>query len=181
MTILEYTILIDNRILGNYMKDLIDKLSTYNIFNYLFPGVLFAIFLDNFTSYQLIQKDPIIGVFLYYFLGSLISRIGSFVIEPLLRRFNFLKFSTYGDYIAASKLDPKIELLSEVNNMYRTLCALMFVVCLVLIYERLALKCSLMSDLLPWAVILIIFLIYIFSYRKQTIYISDRVNKAIEK
>ena len=163
------------------MKDLIDKLSTYNIFNYLFPGVLLAIFLDKFTSFHLIQKDPIIGAFLYYFLGSLISRIGSLVIESPLRWFNFLKFSTYEDYITASKLDPKIELLSEVNNMYRTLCALMLVVCLVLIYERLALKCSLMSDLLPWAVISIIFILYIFSYRKQTSYISGRVNKVIEK
>lgn len=107
------------------MKDLLDKLSSYNIFNYLLPGVLFATFVDWLTSFHLIQKDPVIGAFLYYFLGSVVSRIGSQFVEPLFRWFNFVAFAPYQDFVLASKADPKIEVLSEANNMYRTICALM--------------------------------------------------------
>ena len=43
------------------------------------------------------------------------------IIEPILKKTNFVKFRDYPDYINASKKDGKIELLSEVNNTYRTL------------------------------------------------------------
>ena len=39
------------------MKDLLDKLSPYNVFNYLLPGVVFAVFLDTFTAYSVIQAS----------------------------------------------------------------------------------------------------------------------------
>ena len=77
------------------MKELLDKLSSYNIFNYLFPGVLFVVFLSKVSNYDLIQKDIITGAFLYYFIGLVISRVGSLFIEPFLKRIKFLKFSDY--------------------------------------------------------------------------------------
>ena len=104
------------------METLLGKLSSYNIFNYLFPGIIFVIIAENLTRFTFIQKDVFLGLFLYYFIGLVISRIGSLVIEPILRR--LVKFANYGDFIAASKIDNKIELLSENNNMYRTLCSL---------------------------------------------------------
>ena len=67
------------------MKDLIDKLSSYNIFNYLFPGVLFAALGDRLTSYSLLIDDIMVGVFIYYFIGLVISRLGSLFLEPLLK------------------------------------------------------------------------------------------------
>lgn len=42
------------------MKDLLDKISSYNIFNYLLPGVLFAAFVDALTSFQVLQRDPVV-------------------------------------------------------------------------------------------------------------------------
>ena len=35
-----------------------------------------------------------------------------------------MKFAPYKDFVRACDRDPKLELLSEQNNMYRTLCAL---------------------------------------------------------
>lgn len=157
------------------MKDLLDKLSSYNIFNYLLPGVLFAIFVDSLTSFHLVQKDPVIGVFLYYFIGSVISRVGSLFIEPLLRRFHFVTFSPYENFVQASKADQKIEILSETNNMYRTICALMISVLVVVIYERSATYWPSLSNALPWVLIIGLFILYLASYRKQTLYITKRV------
>lgn len=92
------------------MKDLIDKLTTYNIFNYLFPGVLFVVLAKATTDYNFIQENNFLGAFLYYFIGMTISRFGSVVIEPILRKINFVKFRDYQEYAKASKqcdLPPK--------------------------------------------------------------------------
>ena len=40
-------------------------------------------------------------------------------------RVRFLEFADYREFVAACKKDPKIDELSETNNMYRTLCALL--------------------------------------------------------
>ena len=68
------------------MKELLDKLSTYNIFNYLLPGIVFVILADEITNYSFAQQDIIIGLFLYYFIGiEMISEhLESQVIDSLL-------------------------------------------------------------------------------------------------
>lgn len=37
------------------MKDLLDKLSSYNIFNYLLPGIIFTALVEMLTSIKLIN------------------------------------------------------------------------------------------------------------------------------
>ena len=106
------------------MGDFLDKLSTYNIFNFLLPGTLFAAVADRYSSYTIIQSDVLVGLFTYYFIGLVISRIGSLFLQPLLIKRNFLNFSDYGRYVSASKADTKLDVLSAENNMYRTLCSL---------------------------------------------------------
>ena len=106
------------------MKEVLDKITSYNLFNYLLPGIIFAFLATELTKYSLVQEDITSGVFIYYFMGLVVSRFGSLVIEPLLKRISFLKFKKYKDFIAAVKADPKIDVLSEANNTYRTIyCA----------------------------------------------------------
>ena len=157
------------------MKDLLDKLSSYNIFNYLLPGIIFVVLSDALTSFSFVQKDIILGVFLYYFIGLIISRIGSLVIEPFFKWTKFVQFADYADFISASKLDDKLEVLSEVNNMYRTLCSLLFLLIFVKVYEKISLKISVISEWNTEVLIVGLFLLFCFSYRKQTQYITKRV------
>lgn len=157
------------------MKELLDKLSSYNLFNYLLPGILFAAFVDRLTSLQILQKDIVVGVFIYYFLGSVVSRIGSLFIEPLLQKMGVVKFAPYEDYIRVSKTDPKIEVLSEANNMYRTLCALMVCVGAITLYEKASICWPVLHTAAPTILIISLFSLYVFSYRKQTAYIKRRV------
>src|SRR5438552_699340 len=106
------------------MENLLEKISSYNVFNYLLPGTLFAFLLPLVTTYNLDQKNLLLAAFIYYFIGMVISRIGSLFVEPFLRKIGFLKFSDYGDFVRASADDGKLETLSEVNNTYRTICSL---------------------------------------------------------
>lgn len=157
------------------MKDLLDKLSSYNIFNYLLPGVLFAAFVDRLTNLQVLQKDMIVGVFLYYFLGSVVSRIGSLVVEPILHRTKFLSFAPYDAFVKAAKADPKIELLSEVNNMYRTFVALFLSVAMVALYSKASNYLPSLQAAAPWVCIVGLLGLFLLSYRKQTEYVVKRV------
>ena len=157
------------------MKDLLDKLSSYNIFNYLLPGVLFAVFIDELTPFRIVQKDIVVGVFVYYFLGSIVSRIGSLIVEPLLRKIGFVAFTKYEDFVRASKVDEMIGVLSEANNMYRTICALMISIVGVLLYLRASRHFPVLETLAPGVCIGVVFALYLFAYRKQTAYIVKRI------
>jgi hypothetical protein len=157
------------------MKDILDKISSYNIFNYLFPGVLFVILAKSTTSYDFVQEDNLLGAFLYYFIGMTISRFGSVIVEPILKSIKFLKFTDYKRYVHASKQDSKVDLLSEVNNTYRTLNAMMFLLLLLKGYNLLSERFLFNNTVALGILTLLIFTLYLFSYRKQTNYITKRI------
>ncbi len=157
------------------MKELLDKLSSYNIFNYLFPGVVFVVLLAKTTKYNFIQEDVIVGSFFYYFIGLIISRIGSLIIEPILKKISFINFSEYKKFVNASKLDSKIEILSEVNNMYRTICTLLLLDFIFIVYEKYSSHINLPQKLGPIALLCALFFLFLFSYKKQTNYITNRI------
>lgn len=158
------------------MKDIFDKLTSYNIFNYLFPGVLFVIITKATTDYNFVQVDNLMGAFLYYFIGMTISRIGSIIIEPFFKKLKFLKFSEYKDFVIASRKDGKIEILSEVNNTYRTLIAMTFSLLLLKSYNYFDLIFKLGNSISLFILTIMITVLYVFSYRKQTNYITKRID-----
>lgn len=157
------------------MNEFLSKLSSYNIFNYLLPGVVFAVAADTFTNYALVQSDLVIGVFVYYFIGLAISRFGSLVLEPLLRKLSFLHFADYAEFVAASEADPKIELLSEINNTYRTLCSAVLLVGLLRLYQAIEVCLPGLQDWTDTILLVLLVVMFLFSYRKQTEYITKRV------
>jgi hypothetical protein len=163
------------------MKDLLDKLTSYNIFNYLFPGFLFGLLSKEVTGYNFLLHDVISGAFLYYFIGLVISRIGSLVIEPILRKVKFVVFSSYSDFIDASKKDDKIELLNESNNMYRTIISLLMSLAALRLYNYLETSILFLKPLRWVTILLILMPLFLYSYRKQTKYIFDRVKRITEK
>lgn len=163
------------------MSEFLEKLSSYNLFNCLFPGVVFCLLADKFFSYSLIQKDMIVGVFLYYFVGLVISRVGSLIVEPTLKKMGFVSFSEYKDFISASKNDSKIETLSEINNVYRTVVALFFLLALVAIYQIIQTKWPVIDSYSVYLAIFVLFFMFLFSYKKQTGYIAKRVESAKDK
>jgi hypothetical protein len=105
-----------------------------------------------------------------------VSRFGSLIIEPLLKKFKFLKFAENKDFVKASAKDEKIEILSEANNMYRTFIATFLLLGLVKLYCLLATKWIFLNEYSDWIMVLTIIGIFLFSYRKQTNYITKRIN-----
>jgi hypothetical protein len=125
------------------MNTLLEKLSSYNLLNNLLPGVVFCYVTTEITGYKLVQKNVLIGLFLYYTIGLIIGRIGSLFIEPILKHFS--PVSKYDDFVNASKIDKKIELLSETNNIYRTITSLIVALFITKGYNSLEIRCDVFS------------------------------------
>lgn len=164
------------------MESLIELLGEYNVLNRLFPGVLFYSFCSEFWKQYMTVDNQLAQVIVWYFVGMAIDRFGSLVVEKTLKYFKVVKFADYYEYKKAEEKDgKKLNLLNQVNNMYRGMIALMIFLVLsyacdeafVYIVDKwgtLVLK-NLISIIL-W---LAFFAFFVFAYQKQTEYIVKTV------
>ena len=150
------------------METLLSLLSTYELFNNIFPGIIFSYFL-NLEGYTLVVEkcfekvDVYEKLFIYYFIGLIISRIGSLFLEPLLRKLEIIKFADYPKFLKAEENNNKIHTFVLVNNMYRSFIIVFFFYFLYLLYLILQnnfLFCTLLQKLLT--VLFFFFLFYLF-------------------
>lgn len=171
------------------IETLLNKLSSYELVNYIFLGglgLILGIFLKvNFfvnimeilNSLEIILQTVSYIIFVY-FLGILISRIGSFLEIVFKRDHNcskiFIQYSTYIDYIKAEKVDPKISILSLQANLYRSLFGL-FVILIVLSILENYFSILFSGYILEYLVLFILLIIFYFSWRKQVEYVRKRV------
>ena len=91
-----------------FVKIAVDKVSSYNILNNLFPGVIFCYILGKITRFTLLGENIIEQLFIWYFVGMILSRIGSVFIETALQKIKiknetYIKFVDYKQYTEASK------------------------------------------------------------------------------
>ena len=159
------------------MKELLDKITSYNLFNYLLPGVIFAVLASTFTEIDLIQDDVITGAFLYYFIGIIVSRFGSLFFEPFLKWSKFVRFENYENYLLACEKDSKIESLLETSNMYRTFAALFASLLSLKAYLAVERTLPTLGEYRAWVAIIFLLGLFLFSYRKQTKHIASRIRK----
>lgn len=157
------------------IKELLEKIGSYNIFNYLLPGIVFSYIASELTRFYFLQNDFIAGAFVYYFIGLVISRLGSIIFQPILEFIFRIKYATYKDFLTAAKTDPKIEILSEANNMYRTFFSLFCTLIFIMLYEKLEYYFPSLQAHAPLALIIFLVLIFGFSYKKQTQFITNRI------
>ena len=95
------------------MEDFLNKLENYNILNYILPAIIFDVGCRYYINIELIPTDNIfISIFIYYFLGLVISRVGSLIIKPLLWKLKVLNkkdSSECVDFYKAEKKDRSFD------------------------------------------------------------------------
>ncbi|GGA14064.1 MULTISPECIES: hypothetical protein [Salipiger] len=157
------------------MNDIFNKLSSYNILNYLIPGAVFSVIAERLSL--LTPPNEIMEQLVwFYFLGMVISRLGSTIVEPILKCLGFVVYSNYFDYLAACKADEKMEVMVETSNTYRTI-ATVFISLLALIFldstsERIGFNSALQGEI----AIGLLSILFILSFRKQVKFVANRVN-----
>lgn len=162
------------------MKELLDRVSQYNLFNYLLPGALFAVLVEKVSTIRLVQDDIITGLLIYYFTGLAVSRIGSLLLEPVLKRSKFVRVAPYRSFVLACAKDVKIEILSEANNTYRTLAAVFLCLGAVAAGDWVAHWLGVSREIEKLIVVGLLFVLFVFAYRKQTAYVRQRVEANLE-
>ena len=157
------------------MKAILEQLSAYNIFSYLLTGLLFVGLGERLTSFSLIQRSWIFGIVIYYFIGLVISRVGLVIVKPVLERIGFVKEAPYEDYVEASRSDSRIDILSAQNNMFRTLCAMVMMLIGLKIGEKVIGVLPWGADVYDFIMLAGLFVLLLFSYRKQAQGVIRRV------
>ena len=163
------------------MKAVLEKLSAYSILGYLLPGSLFVILGERLTSFSLIQRSWVAGIVLYYFIGLVISRVGSLIVKPVLERIGFVKDAPYEDYVEASKSDSRIDILSARNNLFRTLCAMVMMLIGLKIGEKVIGVLPWGADVYDFVMLAGLFVLFLFSYQKQAQEVVRRVRYGQKK
>ncbi|QGY47761.1 hypothetical protein GM418_30095 [Maribellus comscasis] len=161
------------------MNELVNKLSSYNLFNYLLPGVLFVVILNLTSSYDLLQDSLFEGALLYYFIGLVINRIGSLVIEPIFKKIKFVSYKTPEEFRNASTVYPRILIFSETNNMFRGLCAMFLILIIIVGLDRLGVQVDFNNGMIQLISLVVLLVLLLFSYRKQTKVIFDRIEDVL--
>lgn len=163
------------------LKLVIDKLSQYNFLTNILPGSVLCIILKYLVGYDLIPDDYYQAGIVFYFVGMVNSRLGSLVVEPLLKAILWVKYAPYSDFLQAEKEDSKITLLSQENNVFRSYITVMFISAIVYIYKNYSLdwRCLMRDE--PLVLIISLLVIFLFAFRKQTSFVRKRVEKFIKK
>ncbi|MGN1113689.1 MAG: hypothetical protein ACI4RC_01030 [Oscillospiraceae bacterium] len=159
-------------------EKMIEKVSSYNIFNFILPGAVFANISKELMNKNFLTNSWIENIIVCYFIGMILSRIGSLVIEPILKKCK-LKYAPYSDYIEASEDDPKIPMLLETNNMYRTFIATFISLIIykgyLYIEQYFEKNNTIFNEISTLAFLIILTTIFIASFVKQTGFIRKRV------
>jgi len=163
------------------MDKIIEKISSYHIFNNLVPGYLFLIISSQILGKNLIIDNLIYSFFEAYFIGIIISRISSLLIEKIIVKIWKLKKEPYDNYIEANNIDDKLEILNQDCNMYRSLCTLMIIELVLKIMVMFEIPSFINKDILILVVLILLIILFAFSFVKQSKFISSRVKKISKK
>jgi len=156
------------------VEKLIDKISSYNIFNFFFPGAVFSALADHLGIIAPPSDKLIERLVWYYFIGLIISRIGSLMVEPILKSIKFVTYADYKMYLAASQADSQMATMVETSNTYRTIIAAFLALAVSFIVNTLANDLKIDVNTRELVLISGALILFLFSFRKQSNYISRR-------
>jgi len=157
------------------LDKIIEKISSFNIFTNLLPGAIFCFLLNRFSSLSLPNGKNVYDYLVFYFVGVVISRVGSIVIEPIFKRLKIVKYAPLNKYIKAEKEDSKIQVLLETNNFYRSMISMLFLFGLALFYNYVESIWSIAPVIVLPLLAISLIVLFALSYRKQTSFIYNRV------
>ena len=161
------------------LKFFSEKVSSYQIFTFLFPGAVFLALLSIVYSKPVPETNIWEKLFLCYTVGMIISRIGTLVLEEFLFSLSnlcgqFLVRIDYKKIIQAERKDTKVNMLLQVSNTYRTMAAVFLTLLIVAAVN----KCTSLDLQFSYALLwfnAIMVLLFSLSFIKQYNYAKKRV------
>lgn len=159
------------------MEKIIEKLEIYEFINYIFPGVIFGTIFTKIMHKNFFDSNIVIAIIQYYFVGLVLSRIGSILIKNILEKLKVVNFEQYEEFFKCGKKDDKVDLLQREANQFRTYIATF--ICLFVIEGYLCIINKTFYEIILLFIVLTI--IFIISYKKQIDFIIKRINAVLKE
>ena len=162
------------------LKSFSEKVSSYQIFTFLFPGAVFLALLMQVYTKPVPETNIWEKLFLCYTVGMIVSRIGTLILEESLfrlgKRFGgFLERIDYKNVILAERKDTKVNMLLQVSNTYRTMAAVFITLLIVAVVNKCtSLDLEFSCGLIWFSFTMII--LFSLSFIKQYNYVKKRVD-----
>lgn len=170
------------------MENILQILGTYEIFTNFIPGAIFTFLNRNILFLGIGEESE--GIYLVpmiYFIGVIINRVGSIVLEPILRKTGIVSFSDYDDFLKAQEFEEKkkkskLFMLSRVSNLYRSFASMILCNIILRSINSANNVCTFLRNAAfyhggEW----LLFVLFVLSYRKQVRFIVDFIYHINEK
>jgi len=164
--------------MSDALEKIIERISAYEILNNIIPGTIYVVLTEKLTPFKIQTGSVWSDLVLYYFIGLVIGRVGSLVVERFLKKVNKLHFEPHSNYVKAEHKDKIVRELSTINNMYRTYTAVALCLVFTVGFDflwALIKGCDCSKPIIIFAGCIVLMLIFDLSYIKQTAYVASRV------
>lgn len=162
------------------MKELLDKISGYSIINNLIPGAVLCFFINDYLKLRIIKDEVFVNICLFYFIGIIISRVGSIIVEKVCEESKLIQKKDYGQFIEAEKNDEKLKTIAEICDLYRSIVALSIILMIGVIIAYFKVNYSSEKTIILLVIFVLLLVLMVSAYRKQTGYVVDRIKKNLE-
>lgn len=168
--------------MGDALTKLVERISAYEFLNSIIPGAVYCVLVDRLTSFTTLSSNFFVNLILFYFVGTIINRIGSFLVGFVIGRRIKEKLAPYEEYVAAEAKQGRVRGLMTIRNMYRSFAAV--AVCILLTKSLSWLWPSISNEWIKRAIIVVgcigIIVLFGAAYVRQTGFVTKRV-KAVNK
>lgn len=148
------------------ISKLLEKISRYEIINNLIPGTALCFILSYF-GYPILDYDIGVCLIICYFVGLINSRFSSLVLEGLCKKTKLIKWREYELYNKAKKERPFVETMQECANMFRAFVSVFLISLAAYFIQQILPNNLFLQNNGLWILIAMLFLLFLFSYRKQ--------------
>lgn len=160
--------------MSDVVNSLVNRLSSYQLLAILLPGASLLGYMKFFLCIEIMVDENVWWFLLSsYVTGIILSRIGSVVIEGIMKKFCWLKKYDVNKYINKRKDNDLVETILSFANLYRTLSAAFLALPIISLIHGYN-PCEYCAMYLMYVLLLILF---ISSFYKQYNYFCNAVEK----
>ncbi|GLR46525.1 hypothetical protein [Sphingomonas astaxanthinifaciens] len=156
-----------------------DKLDAYNLVANLVPGaaLTYAFHATGIPS----PKPEDIGAFVLvaFVIGVTVNRLGSIVLDPLMRKLRLLKPKDYRSFVTSEREDKKLETIVANAGLYHTFLTAGVVFLSALLFR--STLSQLNHDLLATVLVLMGMAVFFLAFRKEDGYIHTRIDVSVAR
>lgn len=167
------------------MENVIKIIPVYNILTNLIPGTVLAgmlkLCVPEIDIFTFTDNLWMLGVILY-FIGVVNSRISSLIIEPILKKLNWIEKAPHKNFVKAELKDStgKLTSLGRMSNEYRAYLSVFIIVgVLKALLANICLS-TFLEEYGQWIFILFGIILFSVSYIKQNNFVKSRTESILE-